>query len=609
MCGITGYFSRSTFTIHDLQTMTQLVSHRGPDAEGTFTDEVCGLGHRRLSILDLSDRANQPMHSRDGRYVMVFNGEIYNYREIARELHLSLRTSSDSEVILEAFAREGIQAVNRFNGMFAFAIYDKSLRELYIFRDRAGIKPLFYYWDGHNLAFASELKSLAKLSRFSKAVNLQAVNQFLNLGYIPAPYTIYNDIYKLPAGNYLQVSAGGVQTHVYWSLAEVVTASDYTDELSAKVQLESLLTSSVKYQMISDVPLGIFLSGGIDSSLITALAVKQSANTINTFSIGFEESKYSEAAYAKEVARHLGTTHHELIVTAREARDLVETMMDVYDEPYADSSAIPTMLVSAFARRQVKVVLCGDGADELFFGYGMYQWAQRLAQPGLKLFKTPLAKVLKHGRQDKYQKAAGMLDYEASDCLPSHIFSQEQGFFSRKELKELLHTSYLKGFCLPTLQVKRNLYAIEAQSLFDMQYYLPDDLLVKVDRASMQYGLEARVPYLDHRIVEFALNLSPDLKYQNGISKYLLKEILYQYVPKLLFDRPKRGFSIPLHEWLRKDLKYLLDDYLNESVVEKAGVVKYGQVKALKRDFLEGNSYVYNRLWVLIVLHRFLLKD
>jgi asparagine synthase (glutamine-hydrolysing) len=391
-------------------------------------------------------------------------------------------------------------------------------------------------------------------------------------------------------------------------LGESITARECTDETSAKAQLESLLASSVNYQLISDVPLGVFLSGGIDSSLITALAVKQSAGTVNTFSIGFEESRYSEASYAKEVARHLGTSHHELIVTAREARNLIETMMDVYDEPYADSSAIPTMLVSEFARRQVTVVLCGDGADELFFGYGMYQWAQRLATPGLKYIKNPLARVLKQGRLARYQKAAGMLDYEDTDCLPGHIFSQEQGFFSRKELKEIMITPYPKDLCLPALMPGRDLTAMESQSLFDMQYYLPDDLLVKVDRASMQYGLEARVPYLDHRVVEFALNLSPDLKYKNGISKYLLKEILYQYVPRQLFERPKRGFSIPLHEWLRKDLKHLLDDYLNESLVRKAGVVKYEMVKALKRDFLEGNSYVYNRLWVLIVLHRFLWK-
>lgn len=588
--------------------MTQLVSHRGPDAEGIFTDEICGLGHRRLSILDLSDKANQPMHSHDGRYVMVFNGEVYNYRDIAKELNLSLSTTSDSEVILEAFAKEGVQAVQRFNGMFAFAIYDKNLQELYIFRDRAGIKPLFYYWDGQNLAFASELKSLAALPQVSRTVSPVAVSQFLNLGYIPAPHTIYSNSYKMPAGSYMHISATGFQTHTYWSLGEVISAREYTDETSAKVQLENLLSSSVQYQMISDVPLGIFLSGGIDSSLIAALAVKQSGNVINTFSIGFEDAKYSEASYAREVARHLGTSHHELIVMAGEARNLVETMMDVYDEPYADSSAIPTMLVSEFARRQVKVVLCGDGADELFFGYGMYQWAQRLAKPGMNFFKNPLSKVLKQGKQARYQKAADMLAYEETDYLPSHIFSQEQGFFSRKELKDLIGTAYLHNICLPALQVKKELTAMESQSVFDLQYYLPDDLLVKVDRASMQYGLEARVPYLDHHLIEFALNLSPELKFKNGVSKYLLKEVLYQYIPRQLFERPKKGFSIPLHEWLKKDLRYLLDDYLNESVVRKADIINYERVKALKREFLASNSYVYNRLWVLIVLHRFLIK-
>lgn len=609
MCGITGYYSRSTFPIHDLQTMTHLVSHRGPDAQGTFTDEVCGLGHRRLSILDLSDRANQPMYSHNGRYVMVFNGEVYNFREIARELNLSLHTSSDSEVILEAFAKEGVQAVKRFNGMFAFAVYDKERQELFVFRDRIGIKPLFYYWDRQNFAFASELKSLANLSQVSKVISPVAVSQFLSLGYIPAPSTIYENIYKMPAGSYLHISDSGLDMHKYWSIGEAIAVREYTDEASAKAQLENLLESSVHYQLISDVPLGVFLSGGIDSSLITALARKHTGSTLNTFSIGLEESAYSEAEYARKVARHLGTTHHELIVTAGEARNLIETMMDVYDEPYADSSAIPTMLVSEFARQQVKVVLCGDGADELFFGYGMYQWAHRLAQPGMKFFKSPLSKVLRQGKQARYQKAASMLAYEETDDLPSHIFSQEQGFFSRKELQELVNSAYFKEFCLPIIPGKRALTAMEGQSVFDMQYYLPDDLLVKVDRASMQYGLEARVPYLDHRVVEFALNLSPDLRYKNGISKYLLKEILYQYVPKQFFERPKRGFSIPLHEWLRKDLKHLLDEYLDERLLKQCGIVNYETVNKLKRDFLAGNSYVYNRLWVLIVLHRFLLRN
>ncbi|QHT70556.1 asparagine synthase (glutamine-hydrolyzing) [Rhodocytophaga rosea] len=608
MCGITGYYSSSLFNKENLQTITSEVHHRGPDAEGFFIDDICGLGHRRLSILDLSENANQPMYSHDRRYVMVYNGEVYNYQEIARQLQLDLQTSSDSEVILEAFAKKSTDCISLFNGMFAFAIYDTHTKQLYLVRDRIGIKPLFYYWDGQNFAFASELKSLVCLPQIKKNIYHEAIACFLNVGYIPAPFTIYQNIFKMPAASYIQISQAGLFQQVYWELHNVIRPHSLEDESQAKYELHNLLKSAVNYQLISDVPLGIFLSGGVDSSLITALAVSQSSAPVNTFSIGFKEQKFNESGYAAKVAAHMGTKHEEFIVSVKEAEDLVEKMLDVYDEPYADSSAIPTMMVSRLARKRVTVALGGDGADELFFGYGMYQWAKRLAIPGIEWLKNPLSAVLKQGKKSRYQKASRMFDFESKEYLANHIFSQEQGFFSRKEVNELLHihTDPFNDLFINGKPVSRPLSAMENQSLFDLKYYLPDDLLVKVDRASMQYGLEARVPFLDHRVVEFALNLSPDLKYRNGTSKYILREILYEYIPAGIFARPKQGFSIPLHEWLRHDLQYLIHDYLSEKLVKQYGIVDYEEVDKIKTAFIAGNDFVYNRLWLLIVLHRWL---
>ncbi len=608
MCGVAGAFSLSNaLNAQMVHVMTERISHRGPDSEGFFEDSHCALGHRRLSILDLSEVANQPMHSQNDRFVIVFNGEVYNFREIASSLHSSLRTSSDTEVILEAFAQLGVASIHLFNGMFAFAIYDKVEQELFVCRDRLGIKPLFYAWDGKQLIFASELKSLTVLPGIPKKINQAAVSQFLHLGYIPAPHTIYEGVFKLLPGRYLKVSKQGLEEKTYWDPFSKIEPKPLQNEAQAKARLAELLMSSVQYQLISDVPLGVFLSGGIDSSIVAALAASQAGAKLNTFSIGFREAKFNESGYAAAVAKHLGTQHHEFIVSSTEAKNLVEIMLDAYDEPYADSSAIPTMLVSRLARQHVTVALCGDGGDELFFGYGMYQWADRLGNPWLRPFHRPIAEVLSLGKKPRYRKAAALFGYEDTQSLPDHIFSQEQGFFSQKELQDMLHDPITATATAPEA-FSRALQPAERQALFDLKAYLPDDLLTKVDRATMYYGLEARVPLLDHRIVEFALNLSPELKIRNGVSKYLLKEVLYQYVPRQLFDRPKWGFSVPLEDWLSGDLKYLLDTYLHKSVVERYNIVNPVAVEGLKADFLGGNTYVYNRLWVLMILHRWFEK-
>ncbi len=360
--------------------------------------------------------------------------------------------------------------------------------------------------------------------------------------------------------------------------------------------------------MISDVPFGTFLSGGTDSSLITAIA-SQHVNKLNTFSIGFKESKYNEAKYAKEISAFLKTNHHELMVSEKDAVSMVGEILDTYDEPFADSSAIPTMIVAKFARQNVKMTLSGDGGDELFFGYGAYHWAERLAHPAVNTFKKPMAFALsKLGMREK--RASHLFRYTNKQKIKSHIFSQEQYFFSCEETISLLNPDNYEELNLEEdySSLKRKLSPKEEQALFDMKYYLKDDLLVKVDRATMKYGLETRVPFLDYRIVEFALNLSPELKSKNGTDKFLLKEILYDFIPKKYFNRPKWGFAIPLKEWLKKELAFLLEETLNKTSVEQAGIVRFDVVHKLKKKFINGEDYLYNRLWSLIVLHKFLAK-
>ena len=356
---------------------------------------------------------------------------------------------------------------------------------------------------------------------------------------------------------------------------------------------------------MSDVPYGTFLSGGIDSSLVTALAQSVSADKLKTFSIGFDDAKHDESNFARQVSNHLGTEHYEYRITEKDALELIPSIIPQYDEPYSDSSAIPTMLVSKMARQEVTMTLSGDGGDELFHGYGMYNWAERLANPAIQALSWPISKALSLG-DDRYKRIAKVFDYPGENQMHSHIFSQEQYMFSTSEISKLLVGTNEMNYSLLDLDLnsKRILTPTENQALFDIEHYLKDDLLTKVDVASMKYSLEARVPILDHTVVEFALNLDPKLKVKNGVQKYLLKEVLYDFVPKKIFDRPKWGFSIPLGKWLKSDLAYLIDEYLNENVVSGTGVVKWIEVKALLTKFSNGQNHLYNRIWLLILLHQ-----
>ncbi len=618
MCGIGGFFSEKSWAgKSDLPAVMGSMVHRGPDASGIFEEGPVSLGHRRLSIIDLSEAANQPMHSHCGRYVLVYNGEIYNFRDILEDIRKEMpdfvpKTTSDSEVVLQAFALWGKSFASRLNGMFAMAIYDRQARKMYLFRDRIGIKPLYYFYDGTHFAFASELKGLMAVPaiRSQLSLNMEAVALFLHLGYIPAPHSIFNEIKKFPSGSIGVIDKECLVVSPWWQPSRKIKPSVIFDAGEALEEFEKLLESSVRYRLISDVPYGTFLSGGIDSSLITAMAQKVNSGPFNTFTIGFQDSKYNEADHARTIATHLGTSHHEFYVSEQEALEWLPAFFDAYDEPFADSSGIPTLLVSHMARKNVTMTLSGDGGDELFMGYGAYKWAERLGGKYPLFLRNAAAGLLEKGSQ-RSQRAAMLFRYPDKDHIKSHIFSQEQYFFSGSEVEDLLKDKD----SLPAMKeiypdLPRNLRPAEMQALFDLHYYLPDDLLVKVDRASMANSLETRVPLLDYRIVEFALNLDYKLKVKNGQTKWLMRQLLKKYVPPQLFERPKWGFAIPMRKWLQSDLKFLIDEHLSDSAIEQTGLLNPDRVKWLLNQFLENKKeFLYQRVWALIVLQRWLAKN
>ncbi len=612
MCGIAGYYSiDNVFNSSELDAVGKSITSRGPEYQGVFSDDRAGLVHRRLKIIDLSDESNQPMFSDDRRYVIAYNGEVYNYDEIRRCLRGQMHTKSDTEVVLKSLIEYGLEAIADFNGMFAIALYDSIEKKLLLIRDRMGVKPLYYYWDGKNFAFASEIKALLQFNAINKnkTINYSALNQFLHLGYSGVDETIYNGIFKLPAGSYMEVTETGIHIEKYWSPQDCIT-KDTVDELySAKEILRDLVEQSVRYRLRSDVPYGTFLSGGIDSSLVTAVAQRNLSTRLKTFTIGFAESNFDERTHAKEIAEYLGTDHTDLVVTEKDALALVPRILDIYDEPFADSSAIPTLMVSQLAKTQTTMVLSGDGGDELFMGYGAYTWAERLQKPLVQTFHKPISLVLSCGNSWS-KRASKVVNYPDKERIQSHIFSQEQYLFSQKEIASLVSKEFVHDFVVPQeSELARELSAKEKQALFDMNYYLREDLLTKVDRASMHHSLEVRVPLLDYTIVEFALNLNENLKVHNGVQKYLLKQVLYDYVPAHLFARPKWGFSIPLCKWLHTDLHYLIDDYLNETALTKTGIFSQKKVRSLVRQFNNGrNDYLYNRIWQLILVQKFLLE-
>lgn len=600
MCGIAGI----TNSNEAVELAIDPMRHRGPDATNVWQNAQVALAHVRLSILDPSPRSNQPMHSCSGKSVIVYNGEVYNHRQLAKKWQLNLQTTSDTEVVLEGFEKYGVDILPQLEGMFAFAIYNKESGEICVVRDSVGIKPLYYFFANNQLGFASELKGIIPVFPLPLVISKLAVDRYLTKGFIPAPLSIYEHIFKLMPGHYLlQDKNGELTRRAYANFDKQIEARTEKNERYVKENLRTLLMDSVSSQLMSDVPYGSFLSGGIDSSIVSAIAAHHSPG-INTFAIGIKDNPVNELPYARQVAAHIGATHHELMIDERMALEKVYQIAQTYDEPYADSSAIPTLLLSEFASRHIKMALSGDGGDELFMGYGMYDWAGRLSSGPIKTFRHPLAALLKwHG---KNPKAVDLLSFDDQVNVTNHVFSQEMRLFSEREKQSIYR--YALAEDRYNADLKRTLSPREKQSFFDLKSYLPDDLLVKVDRASMRYGLEVRVPLLNERLVNFALNIDEQLKLKHGQKKYIIKQVLYDFVPKAIFDRPKWGFSIPLVKWLYDDLSFLVDDYLNETIVEEFGLVQFDEVKELTKRFQAGEKHLYNRVWLLVVLHQWLLE-
>jgi len=548
------------------------------------------------------------MFSADGSMVLSFNGEVYNYRELRDELagrgH-AFRGGSDTEVMLAAFREWGVEAaVRRFVGMFAFALWDAGARKLYLVRDRIGIKPLFLARLPGMFLFSSTLSGFLEHGDFPREVDRAALQYFLEFQYVPAPFSIYRNVEKVLPGHIVEIAADGtVAQRVYWDLFDhwrraegpARNEGEYEEELAA------LLDSSIRYRLISDVPLGAFLSGGIDSSLTVALMRKAATGKVKTFSIGFRESGYDESPHARAVAEHLGTEHHEKICTPEEALALVRRIPDAYDEPFADSSAIPTMLVSEFTRGHVTVSLSGDGGDELFCGYPRYAWVRQgsraLAIPGF--LRRPLCSLLSRVPVHKVQRGAESILHDDA----AEMYFHTVGIFERRRLGEILPETfddrglrYFRAFRDP-----RAGGIVERAMATDILTYLVDDILQKVDRASMAYSLEARVPLLDHRIVEFAARLPMEFKARGGETKRLLRKVLFRHVPAALLDRPKMGFGIPVNRWLRNELRPLLDEYLNADRVRREGFLRPEGVRRVVEEHLSGRRDNQYRLWALLV--------
>lgn len=635
MCGIAGLlFNRALEPDRILNKMVRSLKHRGPDDYGIWVDRACsvGLAHARLSVVDLSQSGHQPMYSASHRYVIAFNGEIYNHREIRAELDsitaLSWRGHSDTETLLAGIEAWGLpKTLEKCVGMFAIALWDKRDRTLTLVRDRFGEKPLYYGAVGQYFAFSSELTAFDSVPGFQKAIDRNALSLYLRFSSVPDPYSIYQGIYKLEPGSYVTFDERGalLEKLNYWSMSELIykaksspASASYEESVS---QFDKLMSSTIQQQAQSDVPLGAFLSGGVDSSLIVALMQKQSLQKIRTFSIGSDSPTYNEAQHAKEVAAHLSTNHSELYVTDKDALEVIPELATIYDEPFADSSQIPTYLVAKMAKQHVTVALSGDAGDELFGGYNRYTmtnslWknlsrvplpirrfvAKNIQRLSIEQWNRILAAVLRKKYVNpgyKLHKGAGVLSSRSEDELYLGLLSRV------KEPELLLGNACSRDRLLTSLDRSSNvpvgLNAIEKMMYFDSVSYLPWDILTKVDRASMSVSLETRVPFLDHRIADFAWSLPMHYKVRGGVGKSILKDTLYRYVPRELIDRPKMGFGIPMSDWLRGPLRCWAEDLLSEQKLSRDGLFDAVKVRQLWKLMQENRGCWEHHIWSVLV--------
>ena len=636
MCGFAGFIDLARRTPEEIllaraEGMAARLYHRGPDGDGVWTDAGAGLalGHRRLAILDLSSTGYQPMASADGRHVIAYNGEVYNFSELRAELEVegvAFRGSCDTEVVVEAIAAWGLErALGRMVGMFALALWDKAERVLYLARDRLGIKPLYWGACGGHFLFASEIKALRAHPAWTAGVDLEALATYLRFGYVPSPRSIYTGISKLDPGTFLTLREGGeAEIQRYWDLREITSSTcarqGDLDDTEAADQLDDLLRHAVKGRMAADVPLGAFLSGGVDSSTVAAMMQAQSLRPVKTFSIGFTESAFDESGEAAAVARHLGTDHTELMVSPADARAVIPDLPHIYDEPFADASQIPTYLVSQLASRRVSVALSGDGGDEMFAGYNRHRLAagawSRLQRvpPALRgmaasclrtfpprlwdmLFALSPFKLRHVLTGDRMHKLALVLSSANGADLYGRLVSQWP------DPESLVIEDAREGERIwDDPELVRDLPDLMARMRYmDTVGYLPDDILTKLDRASMAVSLEARVPLIDHRVAEFAAGLPPDMLIRDGCGKWLLRQVLHRYVPEKLVTRPKTGFGVPLDSWLRGPLRDWAEGLLSRSRLKEEGFFAPAPVRRAWKEHLSGRRNHQHKLWAVLM--------
>lgn len=616
MCGICGFVDFNFKS--DLQVLDQMnysLRHRGPDDKGSklfLTDFASvGLAHSRLSILDLTPAGHQPMTF--GELSIVLNGEIYNFREIRKELinlgH-AFKSESDTEVVLHGFNEWGSSSISKFIGMFSFVIFNKKTLELIIVRDRAGVKPLFYFWQNGLFMFASEMKAFHQHPRFQKRLNKIALHQFLDFGYVPSPNSIFENCFKLEPGHYLtfNINLKTITISKYWDVHDYYCLPELKISYDEAInEVENLLLSAFKYRMIADVPVGVFLSGGYDSAAVTSLLQRNMSEKLKTFTIGFEEGK-NEAPFAMKIANYLGTDHTELYCKTKEAQQIIPNLPYYYDEPFADSSAIPTILVSSLARESVKVALSADAGDEIFAGYSNYKtYLENLSI--VDKIPYPLRKVI------------GSLGAMGTHVLPESFFRHKVDVLSGLLIHDHNHIpqKLLKEYYTLDNTIKKRLFLLEPEryvTIYDNDFskfkdnlsialatdytlYLQDDILTKVDRATMSVSLESREPFIDHRVVEFVAQLPSSYKY-GEIQKMILKKIVHKYVPEILLHRPKIGFSPPVFDWLKRDLLFILEENLNPKIVGQTGIFNPIYVSKLKKSFLKGQLYDPQIIWKLL---------